>query len=69
MDLTTYELGKQHYWEGIEVTALDHVAQPVRIAWLSGWLDAKLEHRMLARSSAHGNRRSVLPVHRPNAVQ
>ena len=69
MDSKTYEHGKLSYYEGIEISAMDHVAQPARIAWLCGYLDARLEHRVLARSQAHRNRRSVLPVHRPIAVQ
>ena len=69
MNQETYELGKQHYWEGIEVTAMDHAKPEARISWLSGYLDARLEHRVLARSQANRHRRSVLPVNRPIAVQ
>jgi hypothetical protein len=69
MDQKTYELGKPHYWEGIEVTAMDCAAPEARISWLCGWLDARLEHRVLARSSANRNRRSLLPVNRPIAVR
>ena len=69
MDSKTYELGKQHYWEGIEISAMDHVAQPVRIAWLCGYLDARLEHRVLARPQPDRDGRGVLSKHRAVAVR
>lgn len=47
MNQETYELGKQHYWEGLDVSAMDSAEPSSRVAWLCGYLDAMGEHRML----------------------
>lgn len=69
MNREIYELGKKNYAEGIEIKAMDHVAKEARISWLCGYLDAALENRVLARSSANRNGRGFLPVNRPTAMQ
>lgn len=69
MNQETYELGKQHYWEGLDVSAMDSAEPSARVAWLCGYLDAMGEHRMLTRSQANRNRSRVLPKHWPAPVR
>lgn len=50
-----YIAGKKHYFEGLPASAMDHAERGHRIDWLIGWLDAKLEHRFINRSSSAEN--------------
>ena len=50
-----YMTGKQHYWAGLPVTAMDTAETGKKIEWLSGFLDAKLEHATIKRQARRMN--------------
>lgn len=50
-----YTTGKSHYWQGLPVTAMDTAETGHKIDWLSGWLDAKLEHATIKRQARRMN--------------
>jgi hypothetical protein len=51
MQSDNYNLGRQHYFEGLPASAMDTAEPGHKIAWLSGWLDARLEHKFIRQKA------------------
>jgi hypothetical protein len=50
-----YMLGRQHYYEGLPASAMQHAEPGAQISWLSGWLNAQLECKVIRKKARRLN--------------